>query len=252
MPIVELLSSEFTRSGRRFEPVQELAIHDGAVTAVSTLPGSANGVLLIAEMHGPIGIPDFTALVGGRKQLSARRSAHIPPILSVLDASVVTQLHINRPRSSASVAAALSMSAEATASRLRNLVRSGAVLETTSGRFTRNSALSPGGSLYAIEAKVRDWRKAVAQSRRYRVWTNNYVLALGPLSREAQRRAESEVALDEAGLVVNGKWVQKPSRKDVTPLNRLLAFEYFTAALTGHQPSLAMNCSTPDRNGEIH
>lgn len=144
------------------------------------------------------------------------------------------------------------MSNEATAARLRNLLRSGAVLETASGRFTRNSALSPGGSLYAIEAKVRDWRKAVEQSRRYRVWTNNYVVALGPISDEAQRRAESEVALDAAGLVVDGKWVQKPSRKQVTPVNRLLAFEYIAASLTDHQPSSAMNCSTPASNGEIH
>ena len=252
MPAVDLVEATFLRSGRRFEPVHELELHAGLISAASALPGASAGVLLISEMRGPIGIPDFTAIVGGKTQLMNRRATGIAPILSPLDASIVVRLHLNRPRKLSSIAADVSMSEGATSARLRTLLRSGAVCEPSPGRFTRNSALSPGGTLYAIEAKVRDWKKAAQQSRRYRVWTNNYVLALGPLSEPAQRQAMGEVAQDFAGLVVNGKWLRKPTPKPVGALNRFLAFEYVAAALFQDQPSSDMNWSSPASSEDIH
>ncbi|OUE07798.1 hypothetical protein CMsap09_02535 [Clavibacter michiganensis] len=231
MAFVKVVEATDGRSGKRFEPVQELEIHAGAIAAAATLPGASAGVLLIAEMRGPIGIPDFTAIVGGQKAIAARLSSRIAPILSPSDASLLASLYIKRTRTVAQLSEQLLISDETTALRLRNLKNAGAVIETTPRKYTRHPALSPAGSVYAIEAKVKDWRKAVQQSRRYRVWSNNYVVALGALSDGARTSASEEVASDCAGLIVDGVWVRKPKPRPVSTQHKMLAFEHIAHSL---------------------
>jgi hypothetical protein len=236
----------------RFQPIQELNIHAGAIDAAQKLPGASSGVLLIAEMAGPIGIPDFTAIVGGRDRIAARLSSGIAPILSPLESSIVSRFHVSRPRRPTDVAIELSMTESAARARVRKLIRQGALIETATQAVTRHPSLTPGGSVYAIEAKVRDWKRAVRQSRRYRVWANSYVIALGTLGSAPRASVIGEVRDDAAGLIVDGKWVIKPSPRPVNAHYRMLTFEHIVDALAHAQPSLAMKVSTPDSSGPIH
>jgi hypothetical protein len=136
--------------------------------------------------------------------------------------------------------------------RIGPLLTSGAVSVTDGGLYRRHAALTPGGRLYAIEAKLRDWRRAVRQSRGYRTWASNYVLVLGDLSPKATQAALEAVDSDSAGLFVDGSWLRKPAPLSQTPQQRLLGFEFLTAALTNYQPSLAMKASSPVRQAATH
>lgn len=230
-----------SRPGRLFEAVQEASLYPAALDAARSLPGASAGILVVPEMFGPLGVPDFLVMVGGDKVLNARLSSGIPPILSELDCSVIASLYSARPRSATAVADSLGWTVDNVAVRLQQLKKTGAVSETPSGRFLRHSSLSSGGTLYAIEVKVRDWPQAVRQSRGYRTWANNYVVVLGPIGEQARSSVTAEVEADGAGLFIDGKWIRKPSRRLPEPLRSLMGFEHLVASLEGYQPSPAIN-----------
>jgi len=212
-----------------------------ALQSARTLPGASAGVLVVPEMSGPIGVPDFLVMVGGERSLQRRMASGIRPILGELDCAVISSLYSARPRSPRAIAVSLGWAEEKVISRLQQLKRIGAVFETPSGMFLRHESLSSGGTLYAIEVKVRDWAQAIRQSRGYRTWANNYVVVLGPLGEQAKRAATAEVEADEAGLFIDGMWIRKPSRRRPEPLRSLMGFEHLVASLGGYQPSLATN-----------
>lgn len=230
-----------SRPGRLFEAVQETGLYPSALDAARTLPGASAGVLVVPEMSGPIGVPDFLVMVGGEKVLQRRLASGIPPVLSELDCAVITSLYAAKPRTAKNVAASLGWTEENAISRLQQLKKAGAVTEPSPGRFLRHDSFSSGGTLYAVEVKVRDWAQAVRQSRGYRTWANNYVVVLGPIGEQARRAAATEVAADAAGLFIDGTWVRKPSRRRPEPLRGLLGFEHLVASLEGYQPSPAIN-----------
>jgi len=90
--------------------------------------------------------------------------------------------------------------------------------------------LEPGGRLYAIEAKVNDWRSALRQVRTYRVWADGYVIVMGNLSETAQEALTTEVRRDGGGLVLAGKWIARPRIGQSAARRRLQAWEMFAAA----------------------
>jgi hypothetical protein len=75
------------RAGRRFAPSHELALHGDAIAACEGLPGAHRGVFVVREMAGPVGVPDFTVLVGDLQPLHARLALDVPPVLIVPCAS---------------------------------------------------------------------------------------------------------------------------------------------------------------------
>lgn len=241
MASFEVHQTDRSRPGRLFAAVQEAGLYPAALEAARTLPGAGAGILVIPEMFGPQGVPDFLVIVGGRRPLAERLASGIPPILGELDAIVVGSLHLRRSTSLQSLAQQLRISDSNVRTRLMQLKKVGAVIEISPDRFIRHHALSPGGTLYALEAKVRDWQQAVRQSRGYRTWANNYVLVLGPLGAQARAAAVDVVASDEAGLYVDGKWILKPQRRSPDALRRFIGFEHLVASLEGYHPSDAMN-----------
>lgn len=241
-----------SRAGRRFPAVQEAALYPAALKAAKSLPGASSGVLLVPEMSGPLGVPDFLAMVGGRKALELRLDSGVPPVLSELDCSLIAALFPLRAKSVNTLASELGWSEELVLRRLTGLAKVGAVTRNNAGRFIRHSSLSVGGNLYAIETKVRNWQQAVRQARGYRTWVNNYVLVFGPLGERSLISATAAVVSDSAGLVVDGKWTNKPTPRRLRPQKALLGFEHLIASLENYQPSPRMNNSTPARKGSTH
>lgn len=201
--------------------------------ACRALPGVQQGMTLISEMAGPWGIPDLTAVVGRKDLINARLSSPVAPLLHEVDAAVTAVAHPKRAATPAQFARALSWPEETVRRRLTALRRSGALLAVGDDRFVRDPSLQPLGRLYAIEAKVRDWRKALNQVRGYTVWADSYVLVMGPLSADARAELLREVSADGAGLVLDGRWLRRPSVHPIAPAKRLWASEHVIAALRG-------------------
>ncbi len=230
------------RAGRRFEPIQERELHQDALASARGLPGASRGLVVVPEFAGPIGIPDFTAYVGDIQRLRRRHELDVPPVLNELDAGVVSSAHVRRALSAEDLARAQGWPTAAISDRLRGLVRRGALTGAGAGRFVRPEALEPGGRLYAIEAKVEDWRSALRQVRTYRVWADSYVMVMGQISDRALISLVAEVRRDGGGLMVAGRWVVRPRLGHTTERRRVQAWELFAAATRAglNDPALAV------------
>jgi hypothetical protein len=223
--------------GRRFAPTHELALVDDALRACATLPGSRRGLLVLQEVHGPYGIPDYLACLGDGAALDERLGLDIPPLLNEQDAAIVAAVAVQARRSVATVAKLLGWPLTAVERRLPGLARLGAVYLDDRGLMTRPAGLQPVGRLVAVETKVRDWPQAVRQARRYRLWTENYVLVMPKLSNTVRSRVIAEVERDHGGLMLGGVWVRRPASAQRSAAHRLWGSEHLVAALCGHQPS---------------
>lgn len=234
------------RAGRRFEPVQERELHQDALAAAQGLPGASRGLVVVPEFAGPIGIPDFTAYVGNIDRILGRHRLDVAPVLNELEAGVVSSAHVRRALSAADLAAAQGWPTSAISDRLRGLVRRGALIEVGADRYVRPDALEPGGRLYAIEAKVEDWRSAIRQVRTYRVWADSYVLVMGQISDRALTSLVAEVRRDRGGLMVAGRWVVRPRLGHTTERRRVQAWELFASATRAGltDPTLAVPVHT--------
>ena len=219
------------RPGRRFEPVHELALLQPALNACAALPGAGRGLLVVREMTGPFGIPDLTALVGDPKRLRSRLELGVPPLLNRADAGIVSATHPAASLSAQQISERLHWPEDTIVRRLPGLVRIGALNEVRAGRFVRPAALAPLGRLYVVEAKVKEWGRALKQARKYSVWADGYVLVMGPLSAAVTQELEVEVDRDRAGLVVAGRWIRRPVMHRLPNVRRLWAAEHLVDAV---------------------
>jgi hypothetical protein len=89
VPLTTAQHTSAPSSGRRFEPTHELALHEAALAACASLPGSYRGVWVVREMTGPIGTPDLTALVADLSLLRSQLAIEVQPVLNELDAAIV-------------------------------------------------------------------------------------------------------------------------------------------------------------------
>lgn len=228
------------RAGRRFEPTHELALHEAALAACASLPGSNRGVWVVQEMTGPIGIPDLTALVADLSLLRSRLAIEVQPVLNQLDAAIVATTKPSAPRSHQALAKALGWPVETIMRRVPHLVRSGALIAVRPDRYVRPAALRPLGRLYAIEAKVSDRGAAIQQARAYGAWADSYVLIMGALGPRPLQLLLDEVEADGGGLVVDGKWLRRPVMRSLDPARRFWSAEHFVAAVKScrYQPSV--------------
>jgi hypothetical protein len=90
--------------------------------------------------------------------------------------------------------------------------------------------------MYAIEAKVSDWRRAVRQARTYSLWTDSYVIVMASLGSAPLAQVIDAVTADGGGLVVDGRWLQWPVLGARTEAQRLWGSEHLIAAMTA-EPS---------------
>ena len=231
MTVVMSTHTSRPRHGRRFEPTHELELLPDALNACRALPAAHKGMTIVAEMTGPIGIPDLTALVGPDERLAARLASPVRPLLHEVDAAVVGVASAHVARTPEQFAAALGWPEDTVRRRLVPLVRAGALVAVDGDRFRRDPALQSLGRVYAVEAKVRDWRRALHQVRTYSTWADSYVLVMGALAQGPLEQLTAEVTTDRAGLVVDGRWVRRPTVHKLSPGRRLWAVEHIVAAL---------------------
>lgn len=208
-----------------------------AEEVAASLSGPPGDVILIPEMPSPLGLPDFVALVGGQGWLQTRSTLGVPPVLSEIDAAVLSVLGEKRPLSEESIAGRLGWTQQQVRSALSRLVRTGAASRSIRGTAFATTGMKPAGQLYAIEVKVKDWRRALIQGRGYRTWANNYVVVLGDVGATAAARAMAEHRADGAGLYTGDGWIVKPRKRTPSPARRALGFEHVYAAL-GSGPAL--------------
>jgi hypothetical protein len=227
------------RPGRRFQPVAELELVDAALGAAHGLRGADRGITVIREMTGPYGIPDLTAVVGEQAALERRLAVPVAPLLHQVDAGVVSVTSARFGRTSADLAHRLGWPTSTVERRLPHLLRSEALVRRPGDRFIRHKDLTVVGSISVVEAKVRDWRRAIRQVRTYATWADSYVLVMGPLGHGPTADLRHATARDRGGLLIDGRWISRPTRNPPAPPLRMWGSEYVVAALTGYQPSPA-------------
>lgn len=228
------------RAGRRFEPVAERDLVEPALTAAQTLPGVRAGLHVLQEVAGPFGVADFVAVVGSPRRAEARLALGVPPLLNEIDAGIVAATSPQRARTAARLADVLGWPLASIERRLPGLLKSGAVRELRPERFVRPDALVPIGRVYAIETKMREWRRALRQARTYRLWCDNYVVVMPSLSNYSLMVALAEVEEDRGGLFIDGRWVKRPQVRRPEAARRLWGSEYVVAALRGPElPALS-------------
>jgi hypothetical protein len=233
-PGVRVLRSARVLPGRRFEPVAEaqLAIHIECL--VASLPAAQRrGVLLISEVAGPFGIPDFVALVPDPDRLPARLDARFPPLLSEAATAIAVAVSARRRTSTEAVAVRVGLPRRVVRERLAALRQVGAVFGDDQSGWLRHEALAPIGRTHVFEAKVSDWRKGFSQAVTYAAWGDSatVVLARAP---ETWRQSGTS---DWIGLAIGPKWRRRPVVRRHSPARRLWASEHIVAALTAYHPS---------------
>ncbi len=231
--MTDITATKRPRPGRRFEPVAERDLESSALLAVQALPGARAGLMLIQEVAGPFGVADFVAVVGSNDRLRERVALGVPPLLNEIDAGIVAAASPKRGRNVASIAERLGWPLSTVERRLPALLKSGAVRELRPGRFVRPEPLVPIGRLYAVETKIRDWRRALKQARTYRLWCDNYVIVMPALSTSSLVEAHAAVDEDDGGLFVAERWLRRPRLRRSDPARRLWGSEYIVAAVQG-------------------
>ncbi|WP_158942418.1 hypothetical protein [Streptomyces sp. ERV7] len=147
-----------------------------------------------------------------------------------IDIEIVAALNPRQGLTVETIKSRVGRSDRAVSQGLRNLSETGAVL-TRGGLFYRAESLEPVGNIYALEAKVDDWRKGVRQAFRYRAWCNASALVLSrmPKNREPLISAAHRLNI---GLACEDQWIVRPKICKLDRANRLRGSEHFVAALS--------------------
>ncbi len=233
------LTREATRQrpGRLFEPDSERSLMELARRVIADLDGAEEGALALKEMHAPVGVPDLTVVVGNSAPRRSRLRLSVPPLLNEIDAGIVAAASKTVPRTSSRLASSLGWPVTTVERRMPRLLRNRALREIKPGRFVRRAALEPIGTVFAIELKIGDWRRALTQGRTYRTWADAYLLIINHVSEASLPYLAEAVRRDRGGLVVSGKWIMKPRRSGQSPARRLWASEHVIAASRRPNPN---------------
>ncbi|MFF8880530.1 hypothetical protein [Streptomyces flaveolus] len=220
--------------GVRFSPTKEAALDPALRTLARSLPQSSPGLIMIAEMPGPSGIPDLIALPGMGTPLIKRLESQIPPVLKRADIEVIAALKVRQGITLDTLKSRVHRPERTVLQSVRNLTQSGAVSKKDK-LLLRAEALQPVGHLYALEAKVDDWKKGVRQAFRYRSWCDASALILSQLPKNREPLLAAAQRLN-IGLALEDRWLVRPRISKLDRIQRLWGSEHFVAAL-GFSPT---------------
>ncbi len=235
---IRVRASRRPRAGRRFEPVAERELEPMARRAIAGLPGAHRGLAVFREVSGPVGIPDFLAVIGPPQAMQRRLTLPVPALLNRVDAGIAAVVTPRRGKTIKQISEELDWSPSTIERRILGMLKTGAVIEHASGRYVRSSRLVPAGRLYAIETKVSNFGRALKQARTYSLWCYNYVIVMPALAPASLERASAQVGADGGGLVIDGRWVCRPRRRPRSAFRSLWGSEHVVAAIRGYQPSV--------------
>ncbi len=202
-----------------------------ARAALSELPGAEHGLYAFSDFNSPFGVPDVTAIVGQQRSRTARLRLKVPPLLNEIDAGMVAAADPSRPQSVRQLAYRLRWDVGSLERRWPEVLGSGALIAVSPGRFTRPEALVPIGEIFAIETKVKNWRRALQQCRTYLLWADSYVLVLDRLADDSAEELTKAVASDRGGLIVGASALLEPRPSPKRPARKLWASEHVVAEL---------------------
>ncbi|MGB5565481.1 MAG: hypothetical protein WBN93_04040 [Acidimicrobiia bacterium] len=232
---VAVVQSSHVPPGRRFEPSREAALHPHMYEIAQTLGDEQTDLIAVPEFAGPYGIADLAVVATAWSRLAARIDAQIEPIVHELDAAIVAHLTTRRGRALHELTQVLPVRENEIDRRIAHLVRVGAVQRSGSGRLTRHESLSPLGRIYAIELKVRAWRRAIDQARAYALWSDRSIAVLGSLPAD-RSNVMGEARAAGVGLAVESEWLVRPRATGQPQARRLWTSEIFFAAISRSQP----------------
>jgi len=212
------LPESLTRAGRPFAPGLERELEPDLRAAAIKLGGRSGDLVLLPEFPLPVGVPDLVAVSLNQDLFAARLASGIPPILGSRRASVISSCGVRRPASLRLLVSVTGSSEKHTRAIIGELVRAGAITRFGSG-WVRDPALQPLGKVFALEAKVSDWRSGFAQSLRYGVYAQNVTLVVGKLGERASQSAEEACRSHGVGLYIAGRRRVQP-RSQVVKLER--------------------------------
>src|SRR5690606_1757739 len=86
------------------------------------------------------------------------------------------------------------------------------------------------GRIYALEAKVDDWSRALAQALRYGRWADASGAVVSRLPRDPSPALETASSLG-LGLAIGDRWLTRPRVHRLPPAYRLWGSEHFIAAI---------------------
>lgn len=219
-----------SRPGRRFTAVEERELYPALRDLASRLPKASGGIVVIAEMTGPTGLPDLVA-VPVTPRLEQRLQLATPPLLSWPHARLAAACSPVRPFSLQTLARRTGEDEHAIRRRAQQLVRMGALLPIRSG-YVRASALDPIGRIYALEAKVDDWSAGLGQALRYGSWADASAAVLGKLPKDPSRAVDQARHLG-LGLALGATWLVRPRVRRLAFAKRFWASEHVVAAILG-------------------
>ena len=217
------------RAGRPFEPVRERQLDSALRSLARTLPGADGGIVLSPEFVGPRGVVDLLAVTRLGDSLERRLAVGPPFLTSEADCSVVMATLVAATRTSSHIARKLGISERQAERRLRDLTARGFIHRVGAG-FRRHPSLVATGRAYALEAKVRDWRRGLEQALRYASWSDaaGVVLLLAPTSPAPVLSIFRSFGI---GLAVGDTWLVRPRIGHPDPGRRLLLAESLASGM---------------------
>jgi DNA-binding Lrp family transcriptional regulator len=215
--------------GRLFEPVAEAAMHATLRDLAQRLPGANQGLLLVPEFVGPYGVVDLLAVTYIGDRINRRWRSGIAPITSELDVQILSAIPASHGASLEEISQSLGRPAEAIRRRVRQLSASGA-LHLNGSAYSRDKALTPLGRLWALEAKVNDWRRGLGQAIQYGLWADASAVVLSRLSVDTEYLVKEAQRLN-VGIALGSRWLVRPRIKTQSEMFKLWASELLFAAL---------------------
>lgn len=216
-------------NGVPFTPTKEAVLDPALRSLARALPRSNPGVVMMAEVPGPVGVPDLIALPGSGDGLRKRLESKIRPVLRRADVELLAALKVRQGVTVETLRARVVGGNRAFNQSLRELTKDGAVI--IDGRLIyRAESMAPVGHIYALEAKVDDWKKGVRQAFRYRSWCSASALVLSRMPKDREPLLSAARRL-QIGLAWEDRWLIRPRVVKLDPVQHLLGSEHFVAAL---------------------
>lgn len=229
-PRLLMLTSELQLAGRRFEPIAEQSLSPDLALAASTLQvARSRSTLVLTECPLPFGVPDAVVLAADDNEFQGRLDSGIPAAVNAAEVSMIVAAQ-RRPLTSNELMEASGLSGPVARRYLNGLEDKGA-LERVGDRFKADRRLRAVGRVFALEAKVSDWRSGYEQCLRYGLFADGTGLIMPRVTDKGRAPLLAMTRPQGVGVFAAGRWLSRPRMARHNKVRRLHASECVVAAL---------------------